>query len=491
MLSSIYNPELFSGVVGLSLHLAAQVAGLEGTYPPHPPRGKLRGTVPQYPKSELISLSPCTATSSPSQNLAPVHAKNNVYISRKTKITATVDGDLGIPTLMSKQDAYAKKSRKPKIAAVVSGCVGATLLVVITLLLVYVCLMRVKRFVRRTSETGSSSPSPPVDWVRENVSPHAGVVSLYETGNLRQLTILELEHATFNFSESNVIGEGGFGLVYKGLLQDGSIVAIKRRIHEPSQSFVCEVENIGCIHHRHLVKLIGFCQENHQQLLVYEFLPNGNVGKHLYDSEGFPIRKLDIRQRLSIAIGAAKGLEYLHCLVPPFLHMHFRMRNVLVDDNFAVKVSDFGLSKLVVDGNRAGSSSDVDYFLDPELRLSNEYSPRSDVYSFGVFFLELISGREALDRNQSEPSQNLVTQAMGTSSLDDFVDSKLREKSATAAMQRMMELALLCLDTGIRRPTMKMVVRELELIQEREMGHQETVPGEEISVVTLGSELFK
>ncbi|RZC76928.1 hypothetical protein C5167_001106 [Papaver somniferum] len=467
---------------------------------------------PLLPKN----VSSCTATSSPAQNLTAVSSSGKAYKSRKTKIAESVGGDLGIPTLTPSKTAYYEKSRKPKIVVVVGACLGATLLVVITLVLVYLCLMRIKRIARRTSESESSAPSLTVDWTRESGSPHAVNVPPYEA-NVMKLTIAELENSTSSFSESHVIGEGGFGLAYKGLLQDGSIVAIKRRIHDPTQTFVHEVENIGRIHHKHLVRLIGYSQENHQQLLVYEFLPNCNVGNHIYgalslspspsvflcvlssleltlnvytafaDSEGLPIGKLDIRQRLSIGVGAAKGLEYLHSLVPPFLHMHFRTRNVLVDDHFSVKVSDFGLSKLVVDSNRAGSSSAIDCFLDPELRLSNDFFAKSDVYSFGVFLLELTSGREALDRNQSEPSQNLVRQAKAMRSIDDFVDVKLRGKSAAAAVQRIIILALMCVDTGSRRPTMKMVLRELELIQESESGDV----GEGLSVVTLGSELFK
>ncbi|KAI3929030.1 hypothetical protein MKX01_029559 [Papaver californicum] len=437
---------------------------------------------PLLPKNKDINVSSCTATSSPAQNLTAISSSGN---EKRTKIAESVGGDLGIPTLTPSKTAYLEKSRKPKIVVVVGACLGATLLVVITLVLVYLCLMRIKRIARRTSESESSAPSLTVDWTRESGSPHAGNVAPFEA-NVMKLTIAELEHSTSSFSESNVIGEGGFGLVYKGLLQDGSIVAIKRRIHDPTQTFIHEVENIGRIHHKHLVRLIGYSQENHQQLLVYEYLPNCNVGNHIYDSKGLPIGKLDIRQRLSMAVGAAKGLEYLHSLVPLFLHMHFRTRNVLVDDHFAVKVSDFGLSKLVVDSNRAGSSSAIDCFLDPELTLSNEFFPKSDVYSFGVFLLELTSGREALDRNQSEPSLNLVRQAKGMRSIDEFIDVKLRGKSATAAVQRIIILALMCVDTGSRRPTMKTVLRELELIQERESGDV----GEGLSVVTLGSELF-
>ncbi|KAF8397684.1 hypothetical protein HHK36_016605 [Tetracentron sinense] len=442
----------------------------------------LPGSRPLSPQSGVINFSPCASNLSPSQASTRLRAGFNK--SRKTRIETTVGGDTGVPTLTPTQVAHVKKPRK-QLAAIVGVGVGAALLVVFIVALVYICLMRAKRFARRTSETASSVPSPPgiglgsfisfvdwvtcasfllVDWERENGSPHVGALSRYDTQNLRQLTIVELEHATCNFIESNVIGEGGFGLVYKGMLQDGSFVAIKRRVHEPSQYFLQEVKNIVRVRHKHIVKLI--------------------------DSEGLPIGKLDMRQRLSIALGAAKGLEHLHSMVPPLLHMHFRTRNVLVDENFIAKVSDFGLLKLLVESDCSGSSSAIDCFLDPELRLSNEFSERSDVYSFGVFLLELGSGREALGRNQSEPHQNIVLQAKGMPGLDAFVDKTLGENTRDT-VRWMMELALQCVDSSVQRPIMKSVVRELELIQVREMGHRPTGLGQEIDVFTLGSELFK
>lgn len=117
---------------------------------------------------------------------------------------------------------------------------------------------------------------------RGDISPYPGAVSPIDTQNLKQLTILELKHATNNFSEINIIGEGSFGLAYKGLLQDGSLVVIKRHLHTQIQNFLHEVKHIARVHHRHLVKLVGFCEENHQQLLIYDYIPNGNVQNHLY-----------------------------------------------------------------------------------------------------------------------------------------------------------------------------------------------------------------
>ncbi|KAL6979323.1 hypothetical protein U1Q18_020987 [Sarracenia purpurea var. burkii] len=181
------------------------------------------------------------------------------------------------------------------------------------------------------------------------------------------------------------------------------------------------------------------------------------------------------------------GLEHLHSLAPPILHMHFRTRNVLVDENFTAKVSDFGLSNLLVEGYRAESSSAFDCFRDPELRSSEDFSERSDIYSFGVFLLELISGREALGSNLSDLQE---IRAMGTHGLEHFVDMTIRDHTIQAVRQ-MAELALLCVDTGVRRPTMKSVVEVLEWIQGREMGHLHSGLGEEIGIVTLGSDLFK
>ncbi|CAK9143240.1 unnamed protein product [Ilex paraguariensis] len=288
-----------------------------------------------------------------------------VSLSRTTTIKSKLDEGTNVPTYTPVQEVDSKKPSKQKLAAIIGGA-AAALVVVVIVATVYFCLMRLKRLIRRASDTASSEPSPTVEWERGFASPGAVDLSVLNTQNLRPFTISELENATGNFSWGNIIGGGAFGLVYKGLLEDGSVVAIKRHIQYPIQFFVHEVKHIARVHHKHLVKLIGYCEENQQQLLVYEYLPNGNVGNHLYDSEGLPIGKLDMRQRLLIALGAAKGLEHLHSLMPPVLHMRFKTRNMLVDENLTCKVSDFGLQKLLAEGYHAGSSSAIDCFVDPE-----------------------------------------------------------------------------------------------------------------------------
>nr|KYP40353.1 putative LRR receptor-like serine/threonine-protein kinase At1g06840 family [Cajanus cajan] len=403
-------------------------------------------------------------------------------------ITAKIDGNNDIPTFTPLRETQVRKPGGTRNAAIV-GSVAAALIIIATMIIVFICLMRVKRFMRQASDVASSMPSPTFEMGRVNNTLHVNDFSPHHTQNTRQLTILELEQATRNFSQSNIIGEGGFGFVYKGLLQDGSIVAIKRRLFALTRDFVLEVKQIAHIHHIHLVKLIGYYEDSYQQLLVYEYLPNGNVGCHLYDSEGLPIGRLDLRRRLSIALGASKGVEHLHSLVPPSVHTNFRTSNVLLDENYTAKVSDYGFSKLKTKVDQAGSSSNIDCFLDPELSFPQNYSEKSDVYSFGVFLLELLSGCEAHNKNMTSPDENIVFQAKNSVELENFVDITLGEEEKHGA-RRMMKMALLCVDITSRRPSMAQIVQELERI-EREIAPMYSQFNDEIGAVTLGSELFQ
>ncbi|CAI0397799.1 unnamed protein product [Linum tenue] len=328
------------------------------------------------------------------------------------RIAKTGDGSNGVPTLTPAQSDDDTKAWKRKVAAIAGG-VGALLLVIIIAVIVY---LRIKKLASQTSETESSEQSPTELEIVE--TPTYASPRLSSTSFLRLLTVEELKLATRSFSDSNIIGEGLLGLVYKGLLLDGSIAAIKKNIYHPVPNFANEVGHLASVQNQHLVKLIGYCEDRKQQFLVSEFISNGNVGQYLYDSEGLPIGKLGIKQRLSIALDAAKGLRYLHSLVPPFLHLHFRTSNVLVDENFTAKVSDYGIRKLVAETQHPGSSSSVDALLHVMMFLrsnsSRDFSVLSDVYSYGVFLLELISGREAHGKYQSSSDQNLLLQVSCT-----------------------------------------------------------------------------
>ncbi|RZC59498.1 hypothetical protein C5167_006804 [Papaver somniferum] len=231
------------------------------------------------------------------------------------------------------------------LAAILGGAAGAVALVGIIIFL-WFCLFRNKT-ISRTSESGSSDPSVQVGRnVGTELSLRGGMNLQSEA---RRFALEELAAATKNFSDINLIGNGKFGDVYKGLLQDGMIVAIKKRPGAPSQEFVVE--------------------ENNQQMLIYEYIPNGSVSSHLNGASEVPEEKLEFKHRLPIALGAAKGLAHLHTMSPPLVHKNFKTANVLVDENFIAKVADAGIRNLLGRVDMAGTSSQVmadHIFLAPE-----------------------------------------------------------------------------------------------------------------------------
>ncbi|XP_045793712.1 putative serine/threonine-protein kinase isoform X2 [Trifolium pratense] len=372
------------------------------------------------------------------------------------------------------------------LAPIIGGAAGAVALVGISILLIWLCLFR-QTSVSRTSETGSSDPS--------QVGRHGGMES--QMRDTRRFAMEELSHATKNFSDKNLIGEGKFGEVYKGLLQDGMLVAIKKRHAATSQEFVDEVRYLSAIQHRNLVTLIGYCQENNLQFLIYEYVPNGSVSSHLYGATQQPREKLEFKHRLSIAQGAAKGLAHLHSLSPRLVHKNFKTSNVLVDENFISKVADAGLRNFLGRVDIAGSSSQVasdEIFLAPEVREFRQFSDKSDVYSFGVFLLELLSGKEATESPSINTSQNLVESVLSnqdSSIMSAIIDQRMESRFTAEGMENYILLLIRCLDpSSERRPAMSYVEMELDRILEKEM-NLTTMMGEGTPTVTLGSQLFK
>ncbi|XP_038695088.1 probable receptor-like protein kinase At1g30570 isoform X2 [Tripterygium wilfordii] len=349
------------------------------------------------------------------------------------------------------------------LAAILGGAAGAVALVGIVVFFIWYCLSH-KRSISRTSETGSSDPSV-------QLGRHVGVeLSLREA---RRFEMEELSLATKGFSDKNLIGIGKLGEVYKGLLNDGMLVAIKKRPGAPSQAFVNEARYLAPIQHRNLVTLLGYCQENNLQFLVYEYVPNGSVSSHLYGAGQVLHEKLEFKNRLSIALGAAK------------------------DENFIAKVADAGLRNFLGRFDVAGPSSQVtadEIFLAPEVREFRRFSEKSDVYSFGVFLLELLSGREATEAPSSDSSQNLVEWVQSDQNYTNFssvIDTRLGSFT-TEGMEEFIQLILRCLEmSSERRHSMNFVVMELDRILEKEM-NLTTVMGEEGTPdVILGSQLFK
>ncbi|KHN46840.1 Putative receptor-like protein kinase [Glycine soja] len=372
------------------------------------------------------------------------------------------------------------------LAALFGGAAGAVALVGIAIILIWFCLSR-QRNVSRTSETGSSDPS--------QVGRH-GAMEL-PIRDTRRFEMEELSLATKNFSDKNLIGEGKFGEVYKGLLQDGMLVAIKKRRGLASQEFVDEVRYLSSIHHRNLVSLLGYCQENNLQFLIYEYVPNGSVSSHLYGAGQQPREKLEFKHRLPIAQGAAKGLAHLHSLSPRLVHKNFKTANVLVDENFIAKVADAGLRNFLGRVDIAGSSSQVatdEIFLASEVREFRRFSEKSDVYSFGVFLLELLSGKQATESPFPDSNQNLVEWVLSNQDrgmMSYIIDRRLESSFTAEGMEEYIMLIIRCLDpSSERRPAMSYVEMELVRILDKEM-NLTTIMGEGTPTVTLGSQLFK
>nr|DAD34156.1 TPA_asm: hypothetical protein HUJ06_004796 [Nelumbo nucifera] len=229
-------------------------------------------------------------------------------------------------------------------------------------------------------------------------------------------TFRELATATRNFRQECLLGEGGFGRVYKGRLEStGQVVAVKQLDRDGLQGnreFLVEVLMLSLLHHPNLVNLIGYCADGDQRLLVYEYMPLGSLEDHLHD---LPPDKepLDWNTRMKIAAGAAKGLEYLHDKAnPPVIYRDFKSSNILLDEGFHPKLSDFGLAKLGPVGDKSHVSTRVmgTYgYCAPEYAMTGQLTVKSDVYSFGVVFLELITGRKAIDSTRAHGEQNLVT----------------------------------------------------------------------------------
>uniref|UniRef100_A0ACD5VE68 Uncharacterized protein n=1 Tax=Avena sativa TaxID=4498 RepID=A0ACD5VE68_AVESA len=287
-------------------------------------------------------------------------------------------------------------------------------------------------------------------------------------GTPMRFTFQQLKVATGQFTEK--LGEGGFGSVFKGQFVDETI-AVKRldRAGQGKREFSAEVETIGSIHHINLVRLIGFCAEKSHRLLVYEYMPNGSLDRWIYCRHDNNNTPLDWRTRCKIIMQIAKGLAYLHeeC-TKKIAHLDVKPQNILLDDNFNAKLSDFGLCKLIdrdmsqVVTRMRGTPG----YLAPEW-LTSHITEKADIYSFGVVLMEVISGRKNLDTSRSEESIHLISlleQKVKSDRLVDLIDSNSDDMQAHKqdAIQMMM-LAMWCLQIDSkRRPKMSDVVTVLE-----------------------------
>ncbi|XP_021300925.1 probable serine/threonine-protein kinase PBL26 [Herrania umbratica] len=300
------------------------------------------------------------------------------------------------------------------------------------------------------------------------------------TGNnniaAQTFTFRELATATKNFRQECLIGEGGFGRVYKGNLEKtGQVVAVKqldRNGLQGNREFLVEVLMLSLLHHPNLVNLTGYCADGDQRLLVYEYMPLGSLEDHLLDIT--PDQKpLDWYARMKIALGAAKGLEYLHDKAnPPVIYRDMKSSNILLDKGFNAKLSDFGLAKLGPTGDKTHVSSRVmgTYgYCAPEYQRTGQLTVKSDVYSFGVVLLELITGRRAIDTTRPNKEQNLVTWAeplfKEPRRFPELADPLLKGDFPVRGLNQAVAVAAMCLqEEASVRPLISDVVTALSFL---------------------------
>ncbi|CAA0842562.1 Probable serine/threonine-protein kinase [Striga hermonthica] len=298
--------------------------------------------------------------------------------------------------------------------------------------------------------------------------------SLPEVSHLgwgRWYTLRELEAASNGLSDENVIGEGGYGIVYYGVLADNTRIAIKNLLNNRGQAekeFRVEVEAIGRVRHKNLVRLLGYCVEGAYRMLVYEYVDNGNLDQWLHGDVG-QVSPLTWEIRMNIILGTAKGLAYLHeGLEPKVVHRDIKTSNILLDRNWHPKLSDFGLAKLL--------NSEISYvttrvmgtfgYVAPEYACTGMLNEKSDIYSFGILIMEIITGRSPVDYSRPPGEVNLVDWLkvmVANRKTEEVIDPKLPERPASKALKRVILVALRCVDPdALKRPKMGHIIHMLE-----------------------------
>ncbi|CAN6875779.1 unnamed protein product [Brassica oleracea var. botrytis] len=303
-------------------------------------------------------------------------------------------------------------------------------------------------------------------------------IHVVESGNL-VISIQVLRSVTNNFSEENILGRGGFGVVYKGELHDGTKIAVKRMessvvSDKGLAEFKSEITVLTKMRHRHLVALLGYCLDGNERLLVYEYMPQGTLSQHLFHWKEEERKPLDWTRRLAIALDVARGVEYLHTLAhQSFIHRDLKPSNILLGDDMRAKVSDFGLVRLAPEGKYSIETRVAGTFgyLAPEYAVTGRVTTKVDIFSLGVILMELITGRKALDETQPEDSVHLVTwfrrvaasKEKDENAFKNAIDPNIKlDEDTLSSVEKVWELAgHCCAREPYQRPDMSHIVNVL------------------------------
>ncbi|XP_021723347.1 probable serine/threonine-protein kinase PBL8 isoform X1 [Chenopodium quinoa] len=332
-----------------------------------------------------------------------------------------------------------------------------------------------KKQHRSVSDLSDPSSTPRLLGIEEDSRKNVGLYT-----DVIAFTLYELETITKSFRSDYILGEGGFGTVYKGYIDENVRVGLKslpvavkvlnKEGLQGHREWLTEVNFLGQLRHPNLVKLIGYCCEDDHRLLVYEFMFRGSLENHLFRKAVAP---LSWSTRMMIALGAAKGLAFLHNAERPVIYRDFKTSNILLDSDYTAKLSDFGLAKAGPQGDETHVSTRVmgTYgYAAPEYVMTGHLTARSDVYSFGVVLLELLTGRRSVDKTRPSKEQNLVDWARpklnDKRKLLQIIDPRLENQYSIRAAQKACSLAYYCLSQNPKaRPLMSDVVETLEPLQ--------------------------